>query len=209
MEIDHNKHTFDELNEEIKRVYNPNFHLGMVVRNGATTSNLILKSGSLSYFIQGKTSPSQIHQPQNSTGTIGKTAVTTEVAIVTIRNRATYAGKSNFIEVLLQNFYTSIEAGSANNLGEVRLVRNATIGGTPSYSDINTGNSVVAVDTSGTTVTGGITLPAVPLAGKNDKANANVTGFGITLNEGETITVAGTSANSATIKAGLFWKELF
>ena len=190
-------------------VHNPNFHMGILVDNGATTSNLVLKSGSMGYFIQGKTEFIQVHQPHNSTGTVTKNSVTSEVAIFTIRNKTTYAGKNNFIEILLQNFYASIEAGATNNLGEVRLVKNATLGGTPVYSDIDTNNSVIELDTAGTTVTGGVSLPAVPLAGKNDKANTNATSLGIMLKEGETLTLAGSSANAATIKGGGFWRELF
>ena len=163
----------------------------------------------MGYFIQGKTEFIQVHQPHNSTGTVTKNSVTSEVAIFTIRNKTTYAGKNNFIEILLQNFYASIEAGATNNLGEVRLVKNATLGGTPVYSDIDTNNSVIELDTAGTTVTGGVSLPAVPLAGKNDKANTNATSLGIMLKEGETLTLAGSSANAATIKGGGFWRELF
>ncbi len=190
-------------------VENPNFHLGIFVDNGATTSNMVIKTASMAYFIQGLTEPILLHQPLNSSGTVTKTGVTAETAILTIRNKSTYAGKNNFIEILMQNMYASIEAGSTNNLGEVRFVKNATLGGTPSYSSINTTNSVVEVDTAGTTISGGTTLLSIPLAGKNDKANTNITSMKIVLKENETLTIAGSSANSATIKAGEFWRELF
>ena len=140
---------------------------------------------------------------------VTKIVVTSEVAIFTIRNKATYAGKTNFIEVLLESVYASLEASSANNLAELRLVKDATLGGTPSYSDIHTSDSVVDIDTAGTTVTGGDTLLGTALAGKNDRESQNIMPYSFILQPGETITVAGTSAASATIKAGILWKELF
>ncbi len=199
---------YSNLNTE-PSVHNPNFHGMLWVNNGATTSNMIMKSSSFSYFVQGKTQFIELHQPINSSGEQQKTGVTTEVAIFTIRNKTTYASKTNFIDIMIQRAAGSIEASSANNLGQIRLVKNTTLGGTPSYSDINTANSVVEIDTAGTTVTGGIEIIPSPLAGKNDKISENITDYKIVLNPGETITVAGSSANSATINASALWRELF
>ena len=71
--------------------------------------------------------------------------------------------------MLLERITASIEASAANNLGVVRFIKDATLGGTPSWSDINTNNSVVEIDTSASSVSGGKSLFNVPLAGKNDK----------------------------------------
>lgn len=189
--------------------HNPNFHHTMWVNNKATTDNLILKSASYAYFVEGKTSFIELHQPENASGRKEKTTVTTEVAIFTIRNKSTYASKTNFIDILLLSIGGSIEASSANNLGNVRLVKNATLGGTPSYSDINTTDSVIEIDTSGTTVTGGKELEGEALAGKNDKFRISLIDDKIILNPGETLTLAGSSANSATINSQTTWRELF
>lgn len=188
---------------------NPNFHFSLWVDNKATTSDLILKSSSYSYFIEGKTTFIELHQPQFSTEEQSVATVTTEVAIVTIRNKSTYASKTNFIDIFVQNIIASIEASSANNLGKIRLVRDATLGGTPSFSDINTTDSVVEMDVAGTTVTGGKEVFPSPLAGKNDKLDKNLTDFKIIIAPGESLTIAGSSANSATINSALLWKELF
>lgn len=87
-------------------------------------------------------------------------------------------------------------------------MKNATLGGVPSYTDISATDSVVSIDTAGTTVTGGTELLSFELAGKNDKANEELLNLRFVIHPGETITVAGSSANSATIKASLLWKEL-
>jgi hypothetical protein len=189
--------------------HNPNFHHTMWVANKATTSNMILKSASYAFFVEGKTSLIELHQPENASGTQSKATVTTEVAIFTIRNKTSYASKTNFIDILLLAGGGSIEASSANNLGVIRLVKNATLGGTPSWNDINTTDSVVEIDVAGTTVTGGKELFALELAGKNDKESVSLIDFKIILNPGETLTYAGSSANSATMKAQTAWRELF
>lgn len=189
--------------------HNPNYHYTMWVNNKATTSNLIVKTGSYAYFVEGRTTYIEQHQPQFGTGEKQKTSVTTEVAIVTIRNKATYQGKTNFIDIVLESITSSIEASSANNLGKVRLVRNATLAGVPSYTDINTSDSVVDFDVAGTTVTGGKEFFPLPLAGKNDSAFVDLTSHTIIIGPGETMTLAGSSANSATINASQLWKELF
>lgn len=190
-------------------VHNPNFFHTMWVDNKATISNLILKSASYCYFVEGKTSFIELHQPQHSSDIREKTTVTTEIAIFTIRNKASYAGKTNFIDVLMLKWAASIEASSANNLGDIRVVKNATLGGTPSYADINITNSVVEYDVAGTTVTGGSVLDGGLLAGKNASLNESMIQNKLILNPGDTLTIAGSSANSATIDGALLWRELF
>jgi len=188
--------------------YNPNYHFTMYVDNQATTSDMVVKCASYGYFIEGKTELIEIHQPQFSTQTKQKTTVTTEVAICSIRNKATYASKVNYIDILLERFGGSIEAAAANNLGTIRLVKNTTLGGTPSWADINTTNSVVEIDTAGTTLTGGAEILSFDLAGKNDAKSENIIPYKIVIHPNETVTLAGSSAASATIRESLLWKEL-
>mgnify|MGYP003629799131 CR=1 FL=1 len=193
----------------VPSVRNPNFHLMVHVLNNATTSDITCWSASMAYFIEGKSKYTELQQPQFSAGKREKTAVTTETAIFTIRNKSTYNSLTNYIDIVLQNIQCSIEAGANNNLGQVRLVKNATLGGTPSYTDIDATDSIVDIDVAGTTVTGGQEFMFLPLAGKNDKDIIDLLPYEFILIPGDTLTVAGLSAASATIDAGLLWKELF
>jgi len=190
-------------------VHNPSFHFLMFVNNKATTSNLIIKCASYGYFNEGITTFIELHVPHNSSGLQTKNAVTTEIAIFTIRSRTNYAGVLNFIDIFLEHFSASIEANAANNLGSVRVIKNTTLGGTPVWNNINTNNSTVEIDVAGTTVTGGKEVAVIPLAGKNDKGDLDTTPFKITMRHGESFTVAGKSAASATINAALLFSELF
>jgi hypothetical protein len=192
----------------VPSVYNPNFFYTMWVNNKATTDDLIIKSSSYAFFIEGRTSFIELHQPENSSGKKEKTTVTAETVILTIRNKAAYATKTNFIDVILLAVGASVEANATNNLATVRIIKNAAIGGSPSWSDIDTNNSVIEIDTDGT-ITGGKELEGDFLAGKNDSFRIGLIQSKIILNPGDTLTIAGSSANSATIDAQVTWRELF
>ena len=198
---------YSNLNTE-PSVHNPNFFYTMWVNNKATTDDLIIKSSSYSFFVEGRTSFIELHQPENASGKKEKITVTAETVILTIRNKATYASKTNFIDVILLAVGASVEASSANNLATVRIIKNAVIGGTPSWSDISTNNSVIEIDTAGT-ITGGKELEGDFLAGKNDSFRIDLIQSKIILNPGDTLTIAGSSVNSATIDAQVTWRELF
>jgi hypothetical protein len=189
--------------------YNPNYHFTMWVNNGSSAEVMNIKSASFAYFIEGKTRFFEIHQPLFDSGKVEVASVTAEVPLFTIRNKTTYAGKPNFIDVVLQKFSAAGEASSANNLAEVRIVINANLTGSPSFSDINATDSVVEIDTSASGITGGRQIFGVPLAGKNDKVLEQLNGLDILLQSGETLTVLASSANNATINAALLWRELF
>ena len=192
--------------------FNPNYRFSLFASNGSTTSNIIISSCSYAYFTEGKTKEIELHQSQFATGTRQKTTVTTEVACFTIKNKTTYPtalSKTNFITIMLERLSSSIDNNGATNLAEVRLVKNATLGGTPSYADINASNSCIAIDVSGTTVTGGVTLLVQDLTGKNDSKNENLVPYTIYLSPGETVTASVKSVTSATMNARILWKELF
>ncbi|HDY89997.1 MAG TPA: hypothetical protein ENH82_17985 [bacterium] len=189
-------------------VHNPNFFHTMWVNNGSTTTDIVLKGASYAFFIEGKTKLIELHQPSNSSDLVTANTVTTEVPILTIRNKAAYAGKTNFIDILLKHVTAASEANSANNLASVRMVKNATLGGA-SYADINTTNSVVDIDVAANTITGGQAFLPLPLAGKNGSDSESLAHLELILNPGDTLTIAGKSANAATIEAEILWRELF
>jgi hypothetical protein len=189
-------------------IYMPNLKLFMYTNNKATTSNIILKSASYGYFVEGKTEFGEIHQPQFSKS-VTKTGVTTQTNLITFKNKSTYNSITNYIDCFLERVMCSIEASSPNNLALLRVIRNTTLGGVPSYTDISATDSVVSYDTAGTTITGGDVLLTIPLAGKNDKATENIYPFRIIMAPNDTITISGESVNSATIIAELLWKEAF
>jgi hypothetical protein len=204
-------HVYSENNsgQDIEpRIFNANLLFKACASNKATTVDLVLKCSFASYFIEGKTNLIALHQSQHSTSVVSKSTVTARVPVLTIRNKATYAGGKNFITIILERYGFSVEASSANNLAEFILIKNGTLGGTPSFVDIHTNNSVVELDTSATSVSDGRELLGSPLAGKNDKSIESLTEYNFLVGPGETITLAAESDNSATMRGELLWKEL-
>lgn len=203
-------HTINYANKYIiPHVYNSNFYLRFFVDNKATTNELEIGTCSCAYFTEGKTKYYEIQQPQFSTGLLTLASVTTEVALFTIGNKSTYASKTNFIGAALERLTIGVYSGTGNSIGKWRLIRNTTLGGTPSYSDIDTNNSIMEIDTAGTTVSGGKTILSGSLFGNDDKTVEDISSYDIILNPGETLTLAVQNTNSSTFVGSLLWKELF
>ena len=203
-------HTIHYANQNTSpSTHNPNYILMIHADNLGTTSDIIVKCSSYAFFIEGETQYIEVQQPLFSSGNQETSAVTTELAILTIRNKVLYNSKANYIDVLLEAISVSIEASGANNLATIRVVKNAALGGTPAYVDISATDSIVDMDVAGTTVTGGRELFSFALAGKNDKLFHGVTEHKLYLSSGETLTISAISAASATVDASLLWKELF
>lgn len=189
---------------------NPNYHFIVWASNFLVAEDILVKSSEYSYFIHGKTEPLEVQKPTFTTGRITTLAVTAPVALFTIRCKHMYAGKTNFIEILLQLAQASIEANAANNQALISFHKNATLVGSI-WTDINTTDSVVEIDLVGVITMGtGKVMTGFPMSGKNDRNKLNRDDFGTQLLlHGETITVVGDSVASATINAGLFWREEF
>jgi len=203
-------HTLDYVNQNtVPHIYQPTLKFIFHADNKATANNLVVSTASLGYFVEGKTGLIELHQPLASSGEQLKGGITAERAVCTIRNKTTYATRANFIDALILGFYGSSEAGTSNNLAYVRLVKNATLGGTPVYNDINTTDSIIEIDVAGTTVTGGEEIHSIPLGGRNGTGREDLSNWGVILNPGDTITVAGESRGNADIAGGITWKELF
>lgn len=181
---------------------NPNLPLRIKVSNDGNTTDLTIRASSIGAFVEGK----EVEAGPQFTAEASLAAVTTEVAVFTIRSKTTFAGKTNRIRALFE-LVAGANTGTKNV--KIRLVRNATLGGTPSFSDIDTINSIMEIDTSGTTVTGGTRLYPLFLS-KDDGDARNLLPFKLYVNPGDTYTVSAESDGVApsAVDASLLWKEL-
>lgn len=203
-------HTIDYANSNIvPHTLQPNYKFSMLADNGSSGEIIVVKTASAALFVEGMTSYIETHQPLFSTGNQENTSVTSEEVVFTIRSRSTYHSKTNFIESALKLLTMAYEANNDNAKGTFRMVKNGTLGGTPSWSDINTNNSVMEIDTAATSVTGGEDLFIGLLAGRGDGKVVPMDDLGVILDPGDTISVTCSSSNNATMSAALTWKELF
>ena len=183
-------------------VLNPSLPLTFKVSNTSNSSNIVLKVPSISAFVEGVTQDLGLTNSINNQ----KTGVTTQLNILTIRNNATFGGITNkkFVDPL----FLSI-ANTSNADALFKLVLNATLGGSPSFTDISTNTSVVSFDVAGTTVTGGQQIAAYYLNG-NTNAQIDLLNLPVILNNLDTLTVAATSSGAAIVAStNLTWSEQF
>jgi hypothetical protein len=173
----------------IPSVFNPSFQLHAQVINSGNTSNITLITASMGLYSEG---PVDVSGARFSTGN-RKTGITTETNIFTIQNKTSFQSKTNRGRIHFDSIGSSI-SGAAD--AQYRIVLNATLGGTPSFTDIAVNQSIAAVDVAGTTVTGGTEWRRGPSAG-NFQLAEDLSTLEMRLNPGDTLTFAGTSFGAA------------
>ncbi len=181
--------------------YNPIFPMSTEVATGGSTTNLTVKVGMMSAFIEGKNEPTGALNSFENQKNIGGT----ETSIFSLQNKSTFAGKTNKINAILRSIST---VNDTNGVGFFRLWENATLGGTPNYIDINTNTSVIAADTAGTTRTGGKLLWSASV-GKDAGNTIDLKALEITLRPNNTYTLTAEGGSTATMAASLVWVEDF
>lgn len=179
-------------------IYNPSLPLHAHVKNDGNNTNLTLKTASMAAFCEGK---SIIAGPIRSFGNL-KT-IDTEEALFSIRNKSIYATKTNRIS----SFIKELTVGNdINKLAVIRVYRNATLGGIPVFTDINTTNSPIQTDIAGTTVTGGDILFEATV-GKDSGADYTFNTPDIDIRPGDTLTFTAESETTGDVRASAVWVE--
>ena len=186
----------------VPSIQNPSLSLFVFASNGAVASTVAVSVGSMAGLVEGRESDlATIHSTRNS-----KT-LTTEQSIFTIRVDTAFAGVSN--RVRITPAILTVASDAPTNFSTFRIVLNATLGGTPSYTAIAANRSVVSVDVAGTTVTGGDEIQAVQVF-RGGGQILYLDDLDLSLNPGDILTVSGQQAGAAAVlAASLNWKERF
>jgi len=183
-------------------VNNPSFPFYAQSANTTNNTNVTIQISSIGLYIEGKdSSAGETRQAKDNT----KTAVSTETNILTIRNKATYQSVPNRV-VVQPDFVTAAVDGTKN--ATIRIYANATLGGSPSYTDISTNTSVVDFDVAGTTVSGGVLLASFALD-KVGSFNQAFREFEFFLNPGDTMTFSAESTANTDATVAISWAERF
>jgi hypothetical protein len=182
-------------------LYNPALPLGAFAVNTGNTSDLTVKSASMSAFVEGKdivTGPSQ---------TFGSSVTTaSELAVFTIGNKTTFASKTNLVNGIMKGLSC---ANDSNGIATFTIYEDTGLGGVPVYADIDTNGSVMESDVAGTTVTGGTVIASFSV-GKDSGTKFDLASLGIIMKPGSIYTVsAQTAGASAAMGASLSWVEDF
>ena len=188
----------------VPSLLNPSFPILWSVENTTNTTNITLKGASACGEIEGKV---EYLGPTNAIGNT-KTGVTTALTnIITIRNKSTYQTLTNRTPINILKYSLSVDG---NKPSEFQIITNATLGGTPSYTDIGTNTSVVEYDTAGTTVTGGKAVDFGALAAAGSISEGGQVTTDIIILPGETLTLAVNATQGTTdATAAVRWVEDF
>lgn len=182
---------------------NPDMKIGWTAASlGSSGSNLTVTGASCYSAIQGN----EVIQNTSRAADHTKSSVgTTLTNILSIQNRITYGDQFNLgiIEPVSISFDLDHNKGAV-----VEIYKNATLGGTPNYQLIDEVNSVAAVDTAGTTVTGGTLIEAFTVPAGGD-ATIELLDLRILLEPEEIITVAAhtVSGTATTMTTAVTWLE--
>lgn len=182
---------------------NPQLPVRLFASTGADATAATVRSASAMAFRESLADVSDVlAYSWNAEG--AKTSITTEAAVLSVRNALVVNGAANRTRVTLTGISCHGE-GTGGNALTVRIWRGATIGGTPSWSSVNA-DSVCHQDTGGTTVSDGTRLWSARFA-RSTGDRVDLTPLGITLAPGEHITVTMTSASNVDASVSLTWRE--
>ena len=182
---------------------NPSFPLTWIAQNLGNTTPITLKAVCCAAFVEGPKNMLGSTFGIDNTKTVSSTTVLANV--LTIYNRPTYQSIAHYIPLFVRMLSVGTD-GTKNCV--VYLVKNATIGGTPSFIDISSVNSVSQYDTTGTSVTGGIQIAAFTFA-KVESRTQSLGELDIFLEPGDKLTIAAklTGTGSTEVSASVTWLE--
>lgn len=179
----------------------PSLRLGMIAINSGNTSNISVYSASLAAFSEGIKK-----LPRNPLGTTNtKTSVTTtETNILSIRNRVVFNDRLNFLEILPRLLSVAVDGSKPV---EIKAYLNTTLGGTPNWTYLDDTESAAEIDTTGTTITGGVEVFSATVS-KEGSTSIDLHNFDLYLTSGDTLTIAAAATSSTTdVTASLTWQE--
>jgi hypothetical protein len=203
-------HTIQYANSSVDTtVLNPTFPVYAYVANTTNATAITLGTPSAMAFTEGVVQEPAPPHPLVFTRTLtaAKTGVTTETNIITLKNQATWQTLANRISVQLTSLSVAVDVTGSSNV-VLRLTKNTTLGGTPSYADVSANTSPVQYDTAGTTLTGGTVAFASTLI-SDDSRIVDLRPFGIVVYPGDIVTVSVAASNATASDVAVTWQELF
>lgn len=175
-------HTLQYVNQNTTPLTtNPTYRVGWLNRNLGNTSDLITQGDSAAIYIEGRIE--RAAQPLSSSNTQLSVGLT-PTNIIAFRNRTSFAGKVNRIEVF-PNLFTA--ATEANKASIFQLIANPVFSGDEDWSYFDKATSITEIMTDALPLVGGSPLGTVIVAAgtsfpiRFNVTNKQVTAFGPTL----------------------------
>lgn len=195
-------------------VVNPAMNLVWRAVNTTNNTAISVKAGSGALFVEGQ----QIFLgPRYATSNNKSLTANTLTNVLTLKAASTFNTVTNRAQIRMRMVSSAVNASNATGLAVMTIYKNATLGGTPSYTPssgttadngatITNGQSMVSYDTAGTTVTGGIPVFNTIISASSDQAT-DLTNLDIYANPGDTLTFAISSTQTSTAGVAITWSE--
>lgn len=194
-------------------VSQPSLNLLWRAENTANSTNIVVKAASGALFLEGERRLlGSNHGLDNS-----KSNITTITNIITIRNATSYNGLTNRSHIRLRTVsFASNTGGAGSGITTLKIIRNATLAGTTTFTTINgtsvddgvtitNGNSIASYNTAAT-ISGG-TVMFNSIIGVGNNADIDLTELDLFAYPGDIITFSITSTQSVTAGVGTTWTE--
>lgn len=199
----------------VPSVGQPSLTLLWRAENSTNNTNIVVKAASGALFLEGQR---RLLGPSHGLDNNKSVTAAIHTNIITIRNCTSYNGKNNRSHLKLRTIsFAANTGGTGSGITTCKIIRNATLGGTPAYTTINgatadngvtitNGNAVSSYDTAGTTVTGGDTI-FNSVIGIGNNAYEDLTELDLFSYPGDTLTISITSTQNSTVGIGVTWTE--
>lgn len=184
-------------------VGNPTFRVGWVSRNRGNTTNIEVKGGSASGFIQGQALRTESPRAVEDTNT--SVPVGTFQNIFTLRNRLVFGTRRNRVEF----FGLSLSAATdSNKAAIIEVCLGSTITGDLDFQYIDKVNSIIEVARDEGAVTCGRLVSSFIVPASSGVV-VNLEELASLLLPGETLTIAAsiTAGAPASVNASVIWQE--
>jgi hypothetical protein len=195
---------------ESVQVSNPSFPFFANITNAGNTTALTMYVGSVGIFLSGVRDFLGASWGVES----AKSAITTEINLLNIRNCTTYNGVANTGLIRLRSISAATDNG--NGLATIRIKTGVTLGGTPVFTPINgttgnngvtitSGNSIASFDVAGTGTTGTVTSNLC--LARNSNFALDLSPLNLFIGPGQTLSVTAQSSAAASIQVAFNWNE--
>lgn len=188
-------------------IQNPTLPLYTAVKNNGSATDIVVKGSSGAIFTEGLVAQTFLN---NATTGIIAGDVTVETSMLALKNKPVFQGVSNRVEWRPQDLTFSANGTAGAKVTTLRIHINPTLGGDPSFSDIDTETSIIAKDIAGTTVSGGSVAATFVFGALVRSFTLSLLELNLREPPGTLIVfTVQTDAGTTDAQVGVVWRELF
>ena len=174
--------------------------------NGIVTSNITMKTGSWNAgVINGNSACCNRYQSFASTSARTVSANDTLINIFTLKSVSSFQALTNKVRT---NILFLSAACEGNQVTSIKIIKNATLSVTATYTYIDSGNSTIQYVSNFTSVSGGSTVITLQL-GKADSKTLDLENLFVNIYPNETLTFAAISSAPTDVSVSTRWAEEF